>query len=98
MPIRRDDLVLYNGLEIESDSHALSELKPAELEACKTIVAWTRNFLCRPHELLGREGPVCPFTQPSLSHHLFWLTVLSGSTIDSEKAADTVERLREWFF
>lgn len=98
MPIRREDLVLYNGVEIEGDPIATSELKPGELEACKTIVAWTRNFLCRPHDLLGREGPVCPFTQPSLNHHLFWLTVIDGTTIDAEKAVSTVERLREWFF
>lgn len=98
MPITRDELVLYNGLEVENDPAALSGLKPAEQEAAKSIMSWTRQFLCRPHDLLGREGPVCPFTQPSLSHRLFWVTVVPGSEIDVEKASDIVERFREWFF
>jgi hypothetical protein len=98
MPIHRDELVLYNGLEIENDPSATAGLEPLEREAAKTIVAWTRQFLCRPHELLGREGPVCPFTQPSLNHHLFWLTVVQGSEIDIDTASDAVERYREWFF
>jgi hypothetical protein len=85
-------------LEVESDPAALSGLTPAEQQAAKSIMAWTRQFLCSPHELLGREGPVCPFTQPSLSHRLFWVTVVPGAEIDVEKATDIVERFREWFF
>jgi hypothetical protein len=98
MPITRDELVLYSGLEVEEEPAALHGLTAAEQEAAKSILAWTRQFLCRPHELLGREGPVCPFTQPSLNHRLFWVTVVPGSDIDVEKASDIVERLREWFF
>ena len=41
---------------------------------------------------------MCPFTQPSLNHHLFWLTVVRGREIDLDTASDAVERYREWFF
>src|SRR5689334_18069545 len=98
MPITRDELVLYNALEIENDPSATRAMEPPELDAAKSIVAWTRQFLCRPHDLLGRDGPVCPFTQPSLNHRLFWVTIVRGSEIDAEKAGDAVERYREWFF
>jgi hypothetical protein len=98
MALHRDHLVLYNGLEFEGESSEIASLNPAQFEACRKTVQWTRDYLCRPHNLLGREGPVCPFTQPSLTHRLFWLAVMPGAEIDIESASDAVERFRDWFF
>ena len=98
MPLYRDDLVLYNGLDFETDSEATQGLSPDELNSFKTIVDWTRAFLCRPHSELGREGPVCPFTLPSLNQHHYWLTTFPGAEVDQERAGDVIERLRDWFF
>jgi hypothetical protein len=99
MALHRDDLVLFGGKEFEGElSPATAALTPHEIESYKTIVEWTRNFLCRSHELLGREGPVCPFTQPSLNQNLFWLSIIPGSEIDMEATGDAVVRFRDWFF
>ncbi|MEI7031231.1 DUF6875 domain-containing protein [Streptomyces pratensis] len=37
---------------------------PAEAEA--VVHAWLESYICRPHEELGRDGPVCPFVAPAL--------------------------------
>jgi hypothetical protein len=97
MPLQRDNLFLYNNLELEKDPGITAGMSPLERSAYETIVQWTRDFLCQPHHLLGREGPVCPFTQPSLNRHLFWMTVMPEADIDVEKATRAVELLRDWF-
>jgi hypothetical protein len=48
--------------------------------------------------MLGREGPVCPFTQPSLNKHLFWLSIMRGTDIDGEAATKAVLEYKDWFF
>ncbi|MER7754506.1 DUF6875 domain-containing protein [Kitasatospora sp. NPDC097643] len=39
------------------------------------ILAWSRRFLTTAHPDLGRSGPVCPYTQPSLRRGLFHIAV-----------------------
>lgn len=34
---------------------------------------WATTYLTAPHPELGREGPVCPRTAPSISKELFWI-------------------------
>jgi hypothetical protein len=98
MPIYRDDLVLFNGLDLENGAEPTEALNQVEADAYKTIIDWTRAYLCRPHADLGREGPVCPFTLPSLNQQHYWLTSHLGSKLDHDRLADVIERLREWFF
>ncbi len=98
MPLYRDDLVLYNGLDFETDSEPTAGLNPLQVSACKTIVDWARAFLCRPHARLGREGPVCPFTLPSINQRHFWLVTSLGKDVNEERAAEAIERYRDWFF
>lgn len=98
MPLYRDDLILYNGLDFETGSESPAGLSTFEVSACKTVVDWTRAFLCQPHADLGREGPVCPFTLPSLSQRHFWLATSLGQDVDEERTGYVIERFREWFF
>jgi hypothetical protein len=98
MPLHRDDLVLYNGLDFENGTELLEGLTPLQVTSFQTIIEWTRAFLCRPHPDLGREGPVCPFTLPSLNQHHYWLTTCMGEDVDQDHVAEMIERYREWFF
>ncbi|MER7849426.1 DUF6875 domain-containing protein [Kitasatospora sp. NPDC096077] len=43
------------------------------------ILRWARRFLTTAHPDLGRSGPVCPYTQPSLRRGLFHLAVTDGA-------------------
>jgi hypothetical protein len=57
------------------------------------ILAWARKYLVSPHPELGRNGPVCPYTQPSLHKGLFHLAALAGEGDVNE----AVESLRGWY-
>ncbi|MEU7632968.1 DUF6875 domain-containing protein [Nocardia sp. NPDC049220] len=49
---------------------------------------WIRNYLERPNDDLGRDGPVCPFVKPAAGRHALWSAIVPG---DAEL---TVERMQ----
>ena len=53
-------------LEELEDASATSELAQGDLEALRAVGDWMSTFIVRPHEDLGRAGPVCPFVPGSL--------------------------------
>ncbi|WP_329391871.1 hypothetical protein OG625_41010 (plasmid) [Streptomyces sp. NBC_01351] len=55
------------------------------------VLMWSRDFLVSSHPELGRSGPVCPYTQPSLRKELFHLALPSA---DCEDLASAVDSLR----
>jgi hypothetical protein len=63
----------------------------ADLPALTTIARWSRDFLCQSHTELGRQGPVCPYTTPSLNRGLFRLSVHR----DDEDLPRYLEHLRD---
>jgi len=62
-----------------------------------TVVSWAREYLCNPHPLLGRDGPVCPYVQASMDKGMFLLTVCPGSDFDPESVTERVMKYRDWF-
>ncbi|MFF2546668.1 DUF6875 domain-containing protein [Kitasatospora sp. NPDC058063] len=65
-------LRLYSAGQIDA-GHAAERPEAAE------TLAWARAFLTTAHPDLGRSGPVCPYTQPSLRRGLFHIAVADGS-------------------
>ena len=55
------------------DVSRTSELPQSDLDALQTVAAWIKSFIVRPHEDLGRAGPVCPFVPESLLRRTLWL-------------------------
>ena len=72
-----------------------SELRPRERKALERIAAWAEEYLCHPHEQLGRSGAVCPYVQHSLNEGLFWLAV--GHRGDTEEIVERVLAHRDRF-
>ncbi|MBD0676544.1 DUF6875 domain-containing protein [Streptomyces sp. CBMA156] len=64
-------LRLYSAQSIDA-GHATGRPEAAE------TLAWARDFLTTAHPDLGRSGPVCPYTQPSLRRGLFHVAVADG--------------------
>lgn len=58
---------------------------------------WVLNFLSKPNQQLGREGPVCPFTRTSYKSHHFWVNVQQsyGDSIDIMR--ETIYKFRDIF-
>src|SRR5918998_3127386 len=55
MPTPTTDLVLLEDLE---DVGRTSELAESDLDALHAVADWINTFVVRPHEDLGRAGPV----------------------------------------
>ncbi|HWG99984.1 MAG TPA: hypothetical protein VNV66_11845 [Pilimelia sp.] len=65
--------------------------------ALRAVLAWTREYLCRPHPRLGRPGNVCPYAQAALDRASLYLAVQPGR---DHPPADIERRLlvyRDWF-
>lgn len=63
----------------------------------RSIAAWAQQYLCQPHEELGREGPICPYVQASLRKCTFHLTVRRGRDYQPDEVERIVLDLRSWF-
>ena len=65
------NLFLLEDLE---DVGRTSELAEGDLDALCSIADWINAYVVKPHnELIGRDGPVCPFVPVSLERHELWL-------------------------
>lgn len=63
----------------------------------RVIQEWAQSYLCGPHAELGRSGPVCPFTRPSLRRELFYLAIYPGNEVDQAQVREVVRAYRDWF-
>jgi hypothetical protein len=70
MPTPTADLFLLEDLE---DVERTSELAESDLDALHAVADWIKTFVVRPHEDLGRAGPVCPFVPVALERKTLWL-------------------------
>lgn len=86
-------------------AHSLTLYEPADLRAeilssdateMRTIATWAVEFLCVPHQQLGRRGSVCPYTKPSMDKNGF-LLASAGSEHDLRTIEATVDDYRRWF-
>jgi hypothetical protein len=71
-------------------------LKPYRAHA-EAVVDWARTYLCQPNAALGREGPVCPYAEPSLKRTLFWLAVYARPDPTFGEVSAVVTKYRQWF-
>ena len=84
------DLFLLEDLE---DVGRTSELAPSDLDALHRIADWIKTYVVRPHEDLGRAGPVCPFVPGALERRTFWL---APEQISDRDVTAVVERMNDY--
>lgn len=70
MPTQIPDLFLVGELD---EVGRTSELAEGALYALRAVADWIQAFVVRPHEDLGRAGPVCPFVPAALERKTLWL-------------------------
>jgi hypothetical protein len=70
MPVQTTNLFLLEELE---DVSRTKELAQSDLDALHAVADWIKTFVVKPHEDLGRAGPVCPFVPGSLERKTLWL-------------------------
>jgi hypothetical protein len=60
-------------LEDLEDVGRTRRLAASDLAALRAVARWIETFVARPHEDLGRAGPVCPFVPGALERRTLWL-------------------------
>jgi uncharacterized protein DUF6875 len=70
MPAQTANLFLPDDLDDVGRTSGLAESDSAALHA---VADWIRTYVVRPHQDLGRAGPVCPFVPGSLERKTLWL-------------------------
>jgi hypothetical protein len=58
MPAPTTNLFLLEDLEHVGKTGELGE---SDLAALHAVAGWIKTYVVKPHEDLGRAGPVCPF-------------------------------------
>jgi Domain of unknown function (DUF6875) len=96
MPTQIANLFLLEDLE---DIGKTSELAESDLEALRSIADWIKSYVLKPHmDLIGRDGPVCPFLPASVKRNALWLApehVFDGGTPIVERMNGYKRRLLE---
>lgn len=89
-PLGDDRLLLWPASQIRR-----GEVPEAHRGPVTEILRWSEEFLVTSHPDLGRTGPVCPYTAPSLRKDLYYLAtpVDDGGGLDMPAL---VSRLRVW--
>jgi hypothetical protein len=90
MPTQTTDLFLLEDLE---DAGRTSELAEGELTALQAVADWIKTYVVRPHEDLGRAGPVCPFVPGALERRTLWL---APEQIADQRASAVVELMSSY--
>lgn len=78
---------LFGGDVVVESEHRCAEL----------LRSWVCDYLIRPHPDLGRSGPVCPFTNPSVSRGLFWVGFIDGRDVGLHQMTEAVDELFDAF-
>lgn len=87
-------MLIHNGLTLWSVSEVTAgrSLPDSKRQALVDIARWSQDFLVSGHPELGRTGPVCPFSKPSMNRGLFFLAYpeVGGDT------SETILLYRDW--
>ncbi len=67
------------------------------LQPLHSTAEWSLTFLCNPHQELGRNGAVCPFTRPSIDKELFWLSLYTKPASHPEQIGKLMLNYRDLF-
>ena len=63
---------LYRLEDLENTDRTTG-IADGDLRALRSVADWIRAFVVKPHQDLGRAGPVCPFVPEGLERGTVWL-------------------------
>ena len=88
------DLFLLEDLE---DAGITRTLPQGDLDALHAVADWIKSFVAKPHEELGRPGPVCPFVPGALERQTLWLAPVHIADRDVPAVAELMNGYRRRF-
>jgi hypothetical protein len=76
VPTHTTDLLLLEEL---GDTERTGSLEERDLAALRAVAGWIESYVIKPHaDLVGHEGPVCPFLPVSVERGSLWLAAEQG--------------------
>jgi hypothetical protein len=90
--MRAETTNLFRPEDLEDVSRT-GELAEGDLDALRAVADWIETFVTRPHEDLGRAGPVCPFVPVSLERKTLWLV---PEKVTDRSVPDVVELISSY--
>ena len=88
------NLFLLEDLE---DAGRTGTLAQGDLYALHAVADWITSFVAKPHEDLGRPGPVCPFVPRSLELKTLWLAPEQVADRDTAAVVELVSGYQRLF-
>lgn len=73
--------------ESAPDDEPKSSKEYLEQKTLQIVFQWVKGYLSKPHKDLGREGPVCPFTPPTIKVGKLWVAVSPVEAVDFESVS-----------
>jgi hypothetical protein len=92
--LQHDALKLWTPEEIENGQTSI--LSERDQHVLTQIAVWSRDYLSAGNPDLGRDGPVCPFTQPSIKKQLYYIATPQVGA-DSGDIYSAVLQFRDWY-
>ena len=80
-------------LEDLADVSRTRELAESDLDALRAVADWIKTFVARPHQDLGRAGPVCPFVPGAWERQTLWL---APEEIADRSVHEVVQRINAY--
>jgi hypothetical protein len=94
MPARTTNPFLLEDLE---DVGRTGELAESDLAALHAVADWIKTYVVKPHEDLGRAGPVCPFVPVSLERKILWLAPERTAGLDVPDVVELINGYQRLF-
>jgi hypothetical protein len=88
------NLFLLEDLE---DVSKTAKLADSDRDALQAVADWITTFVARPHEDLGRAGPVCPFVPEALERETLWLAPVQIADRSVPDAVDLINGYQRLF-
>jgi len=89
-------LLRAHGLTLYEPGDLCGETASPGVAHLRQIATWAVEYLSAPNQQLGRRGPVCPYTRPSMDNNCF-LLAWAGGEHDVQSIESTVDQYRRWF-
>jgi hypothetical protein len=89
-------LLRAHGLTLYEPGDLCGETASPGVADLRQIATWAVEYLSAPNQQLGRRGPVCPYTRPSMDNNCFLLAWARGEH-DVQSIESTVDKYRQWF-
>lgn len=92
-----DDRLFLLSLKDLDDAYVLKYVSSAQLSALYQIKDWVYHYLMRPHEKIGRLGPVCPYVPKAVQEDSLFLTVISPDRFEKNSFYEMILNYFDWF-